>query len=268
VGIAESEAEFLRAARSELHVDFSRTLTLGRQELRAEGRSGWADPFFVALDATEVRSLDASSYEGATDIHDLNDPIPRELEEQFTAVVDAGTTEHVFNLPEALRSAMRMVAPQGHLIVMTPCNESAGHGFYQLSPELYWRALSAENGFEVRRFRLREHRGKWFDVADPAAVGRRSEFGSSRSTYLFVVARRVAVVPIFNSWPQQSDYETEWTGRTHSTSQSLKARALARAGALRRLAMKVRARSWPPSYKRRHEHFTEVRSSPTRSDGG
>jgi hypothetical protein len=46
----------------------------------------------------EVSSVDASDYEGATIVHDLNIPIPRELVEQFDIVWDGGTLEHVLQL--------------------------------------------------------------------------------------------------------------------------------------------------------------------------
>jgi hypothetical protein len=33
-----------------------------------------------------------------------------------------------------------------------------GHGFYQFGPELYYRAFSEENGFQVERLELQESR--------------------------------------------------------------------------------------------------------------
>ena len=46
---------------------------------------------------------------------------------------------------------MKMVKTGGHLMLFTPANNYFGHGFYQFSPELFYRVLSKENGFEVRR---------------------------------------------------------------------------------------------------------------------
>ena len=267
VGFGVAEIEFVEAAR-ELGVRFDRTMTLGRQQITATSAQldklepgvprGFAEPLLRRYGATSVRSLDASDFEDATDTHDLNEPLPETLDEQFTAVIDSGTLEHVFNLPVALRSAMRMVELHGHLIVMTPCNDSPGHGFYQLSPELLFRALAPENGYEVLRVRLREQRGRWYDVIDPVEVGRRCEFRTHRTAYLYAVARRVEVVPIFAAWPQQSDYETKWKGGTHTANRSGARRVLDHTRRLRSVAMKVRTWSWPPSYKRRGEHFKQV----------
>ena len=64
-------------------------------------------------------------------------------------VVDGGTLEHVFDYPTALRNAMRMVRVGGHLILNAPVNNFPGHGFYQISPELFFRVLSPQFGFRV-----------------------------------------------------------------------------------------------------------------------
>lgn len=270
MGFGTAEVEFVIAARH-LGVDFTRTMTLGRQQFtgrraaleRLVGAGVWGDgyvePFLTHLGARSVRSLDASSYQSATDVHDLNDPAPTTLHEGFSAVVDSGTLEHVFNLPEALRSAMHLVEAGGHLILMSPCNNNPGHGFYQLTPELLFRALAPENGYEVTRCCLREQRGGWYEVADPAVVGRRCEFRTRRMAYLFVVARRTSVTPIFATWPQQSDYTTEWSGSAGSgAGAGRRSRSGRMVSALpwKRVAMKVRSLNYPPSYRRRRDHFT------------
>ncbi len=213
MGIGRSEAEFLTAA-AQVGVSFDRTLTLGRQSLTmrrdelgvvAPGVTpGYAEALLERLGATSVESMDATDYEGATIVHDLNEPVAAAMDEQFTVVIDSGTIEHVFNAAEALRSGMRMVETGGHLVMMTPCNGAPGHGFYQFSPELVHRVFSPANGYEMRRCMLREHRGRWYDVADPA--GARCEFRTKQTAYLFVVAQRVVAGPIFERWPQQSDY--------------------------------------------------------------
>src|SRR5262245_37971290 len=100
MGISFAGAEFLIDARRS-GASFARTLTLGRQDLfaspillsrllRREGLvsdqsafrravTRWpyrADPFFEALGARELHSMDNSEYEGADLLHDLNEPIP------------------------------------------------------------------------------------------------------------------------------------------------------------------------------------------------
>ena len=62
-------------------------------------------------------------------------------------VVDGGTLEHVFDYPTALRNAMRMVRVGGHLILNAPVNNFPGHGFYQISPELFFRCFHDNSAF-------------------------------------------------------------------------------------------------------------------------
>ena len=230
MGITEQGLEFLVSARS-AGVSFARTMTIGRQSLLAgpdalrrmlqgPGRpfdlpadhDGFAEPVFERLGAGGVSSLDASAFEGASCIHDLNTPIPPSLVAAFTAVVDGGALEHIFDFPTAVANCMRMVEPGGHLLSISPANNAAGHGFYQFSPDLYFRLLSPENGFIVERMLLAEvhPRAVWYRVVDPAERRRRVEFTTTRQAYLYVQARRLRDGPLLERAPVQSDYQTEW----------------------------------------------------------
>src|SRR2546421_1866436 len=50
--------------------------------------SRYAEPFFEALGAEKVESMDASIFEGASIVHDLNLPISAELKGRFDVVCD------------------------------------------------------------------------------------------------------------------------------------------------------------------------------------
>src|SRR5262249_39640930 len=130
-----------------------------------------AEPCFLSLGARAVFSMDVSAFEGATFIHDLNQPVGDELKQRFDLVYDGGTLEHVFNFPTALKNCMEMVRVGGRFFMHTVTNNWCGHGFYQFSPELFFRALSRDNGYEVERMVV--HRvgyGGWYEVNDPALV--------------------------------------------------------------------------------------------------
>jgi len=231
MGVNRQACEVLIHAREHLGVDLSTTLTLGRLQmfmrpaqldalvarLRPEWREAWknvsadtgyAEPLFNALGARTVDSMDYSDYEQATIIHDLNMPVPETLYARFTCVVDGGTIEHVFNFPNAIQSCMRMVAPGGHYIGITPANNQMGHGFYQFSPELYFRLFAPENGFEVRSMLLGVN-DAWFEVSDPKTVRERVQLLSSAPLTLVVIARRTGDVPAVLQ-VQQSDYVSAW----------------------------------------------------------
>lgn len=218
-------------------VQFAKTATIGRQELfidltllqrtlrcfgmvkkDAEVRriltevDGFAEPLLKLLGAEHVCSVDASSYEGASVVHDMNLPIPDSLRGAFSAVIDAGTLEHIFNFPQAIKNCMQMVQEGGHLLLMTPANNFMGHGFYQFSPELFFRVCSADNGFEIVRAVLCEvdPDAQWYEVVDPARARRRVELVNNRPAYLLIHARKIRDVPILSVAPQQSDYAVIW----------------------------------------------------------
>jgi len=239
MGLDVQGIKFLLAARRS-GVRFDRTAMIGRQELfidpvtlhrllRRSGlangpieterllteASGYAEPLLRHLGAQHISSVDASHYEQASLVHDMNNPIPGSLKSAFSAVVDAGTLEHVFNFPVAMKNCMEMAQEGGHLLLMTPANNFMGHGFYQFSPELFFRVLSADNGYEVVRAIVCETSpdASWYEVIDPALVGRRVEMLSSAPVYLLIQARRVRTVPVFEVAPQQSDYTIRWKSK-------------------------------------------------------
>jgi hypothetical protein len=224
VGLNVESLRFLFAVRP----DLKRTLTIGRQQLRVSPKKlerlfhvhhltvpelgdGFAEPVLRAMGARTVESLDASPFEGATLIHDLNhvlgDP-PR----RFTSVIDGGTLEHVFHFPNAIRTFMELVEPGGSLVVLVPANNQNGHGLYQFSPELFYRVL--EDCFEVDRMLLVEYgrRPTWYRVEDPKIAGYRVNVRTRRSTVLMLHARRTTAEAIPALAPQQSDYEAAWSG--------------------------------------------------------
>jgi SAM-dependent methyltransferase len=72
------------------------------------------------------------------------------LHEQFDIVVDSGTLEHIFDTRAALMNLGRMLRPGGRAIHMTPCNNFANHGFFQISPTLLIDYYHANAFGEVR----------------------------------------------------------------------------------------------------------------------
>jgi hypothetical protein len=241
MGIERYFAEFLGGA-SKSGIDFSRTATLGRLNLFVDQRSlaavlrdncgpisdddvravrtasgGYAEEFLHRLGARQTTSIDASSYEGASVVHDMNLPVGDELKRKFSVVIDGGTLEHVFNFPVAIKNCMQMLGVGGHFFSHTMANNFMGHGFYQFSPELFYRVFSPENGFRVRRivvFEQRVGRPRWYEAADPNDIGERVELINDRPTYLIVHAERIADVPIFAAAPQQADYSAHWSRAT------------------------------------------------------
>jgi hypothetical protein len=236
MALASKDIALLAALRAR-DVRFTTTLMIGRQHLVADEAAvaggfaeggfsitpadaarvvtaggGYAEALFSQLGAERAEAIDASSYQQSTYTHDMNEPLPERLRGRYSFVFDGGTLEHVFNIVQALENCMNAVQVGGHFLTATTCNNYVGHGFYQFSPEFFFRALSPENGFQVRLMLVRaQHRwARWLHVRDPAEVGRRVEMTSSRPVLIYALARRISAVAPFSAWPQQSDYVTAW----------------------------------------------------------
>jgi len=205
-------------------------------------QSLFADDFFRFLGAKEVVSVDYSDFEGATLLHDLNTRFPENERGRFDLVIDGGTLEHIFDFPSALRNAMELVRPGGHFLVLTGVQNFLGHGFYQFSPELFFRVFSAENGFAVRKMVLYDFLktdADFFEVHDPAVTGFRTQLLSGKAMGLAVLAQRIADQPILVKPPFQSDYVTDWE-RSRQAANSTPAAP----GLIRRLRIKLNP-YWP-----------------------
>lgn len=213
----------------------------------------FADRFFEQfLGAKTVSALDYSDYEGASIIHDMNEPVPENLHGRFDAVIEAGSLEHIFNFPVAIRNLMLLAKVGGRVFLTTVANNLCGHGFYQFSPELIFRIFRPENGFERPSVVLLEGTSPWFEltpiqaayqVADPEQVGERVGLQCSTPIMMMVCARKISDVTPFRSTPQQSDYVSAW--QTDGAS-----REATSPNTTRRLAQRVFA-GLPESWRRR-----------------
>lgn len=93
---------------------------------------------FKMLGFESLSVLDCSSFEGADRIFDLNQPdLPKEWESTFDVIIDHGTLEHVFHLPNALHHIFKLLKPGGRAITSSPSSNFFDHGFYMLQPTLF-----------------------------------------------------------------------------------------------------------------------------------
>ena len=243
MGIIFSNAVLLAQAR-QAGVRFDRTLTIGHlnQYLSQQQIQRLADRFGAHLDSRElatqvyveklfqqllgahqISSLDCSEFEQCDIVHDLNYPVESIWRQQFDVVIDGGSLEHVFNFPVAIANCMNMVKPGGSLFVFTMANNHMGHGFYQFSPELFYRILHPDNGFQIKNLILEQHdypgaelsaHTRCFSVVDPAKVGTRVGLVSKSPVMMMAHAVRTEIKPIFSQYPIQSDYSARHSGQS------------------------------------------------------
>jgi len=169
----------------------------------------YVDNLLKFLGFERVDSFDYSGYEQASVVHDMNAPVPGDYKNKYSIVLDCGTLEHVFNFPCAIKNCMEMVKNDGFFISVTVCNNFSGHGFYQFSPELFFRIFSSNNGFAVREMYIDDNKNK-YSIIDPEIIGSRVTFKNNRETYLVVVAQKIEQKNIFEILPLQSDYVPMW----------------------------------------------------------
>jgi hypothetical protein len=155
---------------------------------------------FFALLGYDLEVLDVVKARGGEMVHDLNQPLPRELHRRYALVIDPGTLEHCFNIAQAAKNVAELVATGGCVFHANPLN-MFNHGFYNLNPTWY-HDFYAANGFSVQLLD-----GMVNPVNQPGRfdVPRTARFGGvPPESSLYVLARRVADTPV--RWPTQSKY--------------------------------------------------------------
>lgn len=248
MGINTSFAHLLVQVRLQ-GVEFADTLTIGRQSLavprqelkRMAARLGVGDSGALAADgfaerflsdllgARSVRSLDYSDYQQADIIHDLNQPLAPELHNSFDTLIDGGAIEHIFDIRQVLANYMTLVKTGGSIFILTTANNMCGHGFYQFSPEFFYRVFDPTNGFETREVVLIEspllsveksRHSRYFHANNPAEVGKRIQLVNCRPTTIFVHAAKISDQPCFSTPPLQSDYaDIKWKEKRVNTTE-------------------------------------------------
>jgi hypothetical protein len=221
VGIGHHELQFLRFAAK--HAQFGRVATIGRQGLGLDKKvvcsligvgteykhEKYCDSLLLQhFGATCVDSWDYSDYEGASHIADLNKPLDEGVS-TYDTVIDAGSLEHVYNAPQALRNVSELCCDGGQILHSLPGNNFCGHGFWQFSPELFFSLYSESNGYaQTRVFLASEYRtDTWYEVAKPEH-GQRANVMSFTPT--FVLCRTVKARKSCHDSVQQSDYIHIW----------------------------------------------------------
>lgn len=238
MGLTKNMIQLVLSSQLKRNVSFAEMITIGRQNLHLnrgqlkdalnefnftiddvthviEKYNGFSEGVFEHCGAKLVDSLDASNYENATVIHDLNTPISGKHEKEYDLVLDSGTLEHVFNFPVAIRNYMDLTKVGGHFIGIYPCNNFYGHGFYQFSSEVFYRTFSKDNGFKVidAIIFVDEPNTTFYSVQDTDEIHQRVEFNNTKPAYIYVVARKIDKSIPFKNFPLQTDYsEFKWKG--------------------------------------------------------
>jgi SAM-dependent methyltransferase len=218
------------------HRDFGRTATLGRQaffihpdyikyllNLPPEYEvTYFCEKILIdSFGSTAVDSFDISDYEGCTYTEDFNNPLSRKYE-SYDTVIDGGSLEHIFNVPQVIKNLTELCKPGGQIIHIVPSNNVNGHGLYQFSSEFFYSVYDEKNGYTNTEvfyadfsFKITD---KWW-YARPVTGQERSEFNPEFPMYIMCRTTK-ADTNANTENVQSSDYEHRWGvgGREHNDS--------------------------------------------------
>jgi hypothetical protein len=171
---------------------------------------------FKSLGFNTVESIDNSSFENATYVHDFNHKVPPTFEQSFDCIFDGGTIEHIFDIRSVLTNIHKILKVGGYIIHASPSSNHVDHGFYMFSPTLFHDYYQA-NGYEIVKSYLFEyessHDKKPWIIYDytPGCIDHLSFGGWNGDKLLGIwfVARKLKESTC-HVIPQQGSYRRAW----------------------------------------------------------
>jgi hypothetical protein len=153
--------------------------------------------FFEMMGINDYADMDKFESDKPTYLHDLNLPVPNDVYDSYSFILDGGTIEHIFDVRQVLSNIVKMLKPGG--CVMHISSYSIDHGFYGLSPCLFYDFYKA-NGFvdftchilqvDFRNI-LRTYRNKNDYFEYKYGMDFQNMLDSSRQAMVFFVGRKV-----------------------------------------------------------------------------
>lgn len=123
------------------------------------------------IGARAVTSIDVSDYEGCDIVLDLMEDVAaradlaQRLCGRFDTVMDFGTSEHVFNFPQALVNAWNMLRDGGAYIFDLPVTGWVNHGLVQFTPS-YFHSVGKTPFFALEHIFFHGKHGGIVDLAE------------------------------------------------------------------------------------------------------
>jgi SAM-dependent methyltransferase len=149
--------------------------------------------FFRALGADSVVAIDASDYEGAEIVHDLNRAIPAELEMKFDFIFNGSVLDNLFDPAAALRNISKMMTPNGRVIHFEHASNATNNAYLQFSPNWFYDYYAANRFADCKTYLafFSDLNGPWAFYACRHSNGTEPiQFRSSRFGMTCVVAEK------------------------------------------------------------------------------
>jgi SAM-dependent methyltransferase len=168
---------------------------------------------FHALGFGTVETTDYSDYEGADIVMDLNVPAPEAMHDRYDLILDAGTLEHVYHVPNVMANIHDMLRVGGRIIHGAPTSNFVDHGFYQFSPTFFYDFYTS-NGYQIDRCYLVElfpedpNRPWNIHAFEPGAVDHL--LGRLNGMFATYFAATKTIASTGRVVPQQGAYRRQW----------------------------------------------------------
>lgn len=227
--------DLLQKMAMEFGVELSNpnSITLSHKRKFAAKRYISDDCLFKSLGFSESKTLDISNYESAHYIFDLNSAeVPKQFLEAFDVIVNGGTIEHIFHVPNVLNNIYKMLRQGGRIIHLCPSSNLIDHGFYMLSPILLWDFYKI-NKFEINNFQLFRHTLQhWVDpweISDyqPGCLNRVSFGGLDDGIYGIICIATKTKDSTGHVIPQQSNIYEKKSARPKDQAKGLGLKVIA-----------------------------------------
>lgn len=171
---------------------------------------------FLSLGFSDLKSLDYSNYENADIIADLNiRDIGKKVSEKFDFILDGGTIEHVFHVPNSLANIFDLLKEGGRAMHVSPSSNHIDHGFYMFSPTLfcdYYHANQFElNSLQVFRYSPKHYTDAW-QISDytQGCLDKVSYGGLDDAMYGISCVVTKTKASTCEAIPQQGSYRKSW----------------------------------------------------------
>jgi hypothetical protein len=201
----------------------NRALTLARQQIHFQPRNvnakflDYCEDMFKSFGFITTESIDYSSYENATIIHNMNLPY-LENNTKYDFIYDGGTIEHIFNIPQVLENIINLLAIDGIFCSVTVNNNLSGHGFYQFSPELFLSCFNPNYGMEIICIYLAKvgtSVNEWIKISHLDKNNNRitAKFNDDKEVYIITIAKKISNdrLSLITNPPNQYSYEkVDW----------------------------------------------------------
>jgi hypothetical protein len=181
------------------------------------------DSLFELLGFSEFESMDYSDFEKAHITFDLNkSECPEHLKCRYDFIIDSGTMEHVFHVPNLLANLHAMLRPGGRVMHLSPAANYIDHGFYCFSPTFFNDYYSA-NKYELNVMQMVKHTPQpeipW-ELSDysPGCLGPVSFGGLDDAAYHTLCVATKTPNSTSEVIPQQGIYRTWWVKADDSAS--------------------------------------------------